>query len=353
MKKAGYIFEIHYLRAVACLMVLLVHVSGSFYYENGKVWDNMTFFVNQISRFGTSMFALISAFLLIRSTINRGFEPKRFFSSRLTKVGLPFLAWSLFYLYYWYVTNGFHPLDSGRKRFIIDFFFGNSFYHLYFMSIVFQFYLVFPLLQLIRSKKAWAVLLVIAALVHIYFLTYYAPGKFEGVWRTILSQRAFLPNWIYFFIFGGFLAYFWDDALSFSRKYAKWFGIASLFVIFLGVLEYTVVGSIPSNRLTNIINIPILTFTMIGFGERISKLRWLSKFLTSIGTYSMAIYLAHPFVLNVFQNFAPQGIWKTPLFPFVFAIVLFLTMGFVKVIQVLPFYQYVLTIPKIKREKVA
>lgn len=98
----GHISEIHILRAIGCLFVVAVHVSGSFYYAHGQQYNEWTLFINQISRFGTPMFALISGFLLFYQTRNRGFNFKKFTTSRFTKIGLPFLFWSSFYLLFTY-----------------------------------------------------------------------------------------------------------------------------------------------------------------------------------------------------------------------------------------------------------
>ncbi|RHW38991.1 acyltransferase [Neobacillus notoginsengisoli] len=343
--------EIHILRAIGCLFVLLVHVSAAFYYEHGEKYNEITLFINQISRFGTPMFALISGFLLFYQVRFKGFDLKRFISSRFTKIGLPFLFWSIFYLLFSYLILGVNPLASGKKIFLVNFAFGNFFYHLYFMSIVFQFYLLFPLLQRVRSKKIWPVLLALSVLVNLYFLKLYTPGQYEGIWRVILSQRAFLPSWIFFFIFGGFLANYWEIIFSFSKKHRNILGIAVLLITAAAVWEYKTVGSIPSNRATNMINIPIITLFVIGIGDLIGKLKWLSRFFTQIGSLSMAIYLVHPFVLYCFQTTAPSYIWKASLFPVIFTFVLLGTILVVKIIQLLPFNQYILTVPKVKPAK--
>ncbi|MDQ0218452.1 acyltransferase [Peribacillus cavernae] len=345
-----HITEIHYLRALACLMVVLVHVSAAFYNNQGKVWNDFTFFINQISRFGTPIFALISGFLLFYQVRNKGFKFNKFITSRFTKIVIPFFFWSVFYLVFMYLMEGQNPLQAGEKLFLVNFIFGNSFYHLYFMSIVFQFYLVFPIFQLARSRKSWVVLLGLAIIVNLYFLTSYTTGQFESLWRTILNQRAFLPSWIFYFTFGGFLAYFWEPIARLSKKYVHVFSVLVVIIIALAVYEYKIVGSIPSNRATNMLNIPLLTLFVIGITEQIVKFKWLKGFLTSIGTLSMSIYLVHPFVLYSFQQIAPDFFWNTVLFPVVFLIILGGSILTVRVTQLLPFNQYILTIPKARTQ---
>ncbi|WP_210366226.1 acyltransferase [Bacillus sp. REN3] len=346
--KRRYIYEIHYIRAIASLMVLLVHVSASYFYQQGQQYNDFTFFINQISRFGTPMFAMISGFLLFYQTRERGFDLKKFFSSRFTKIGIPFFVWSVFYLLFMYYAENVNPLENGRKLFVVNFLSGNAFYHLYFISIVFQFYLIFSILQVFRSRRHWPVLLGIAALVNLYFLKTALPADLDGLLAEFLNQRAFLPKWIYFFIFGGFLAYYWEPLLAFSKRYKIALSGAALVLTVLAVLEYKQVGSIPSNRPTNLINIPVLVLFLAGIMEDIRKTEWLSKFLKTIGTLSMAIYLVHPFVIYVFQKTAPAFFWKTSLFPVTYGIILALTIVLVKAIRLLPYSNYILTVPKVK-----
>lgn len=348
----GHISEIHILRAIGCLFVVAVHVSGSFYYAHGQQYNEWTLFINQISRFGTPMFALISGFLLFYQTRNRGFNFKKFTTSRFTKIGLPFLFWSSFYLLFTYFVLGANPLASGEKLFLVDFVFGNTFYHLYFMSIVFQFYLLFPLLQLFKSKWQWPVLLVISIFINFYFVKSFNPGQFDGILNSILSQRAFLPSWLFYFIFGGFLAYFWEPLNVFAKRYKILLGLAVLFITAAAVWEYKTAGSAPSNRVSNMLNIPVITLFVIGIGSHLQKVKWLNSFFIKIGTLSMAIYLVHPFVLYTFVQIAPDYIWKTSLFPVVFAIILLGSIAIVKLIKLMPFNQYILTIPSNKKHNI-
>lgn len=347
-KRNEHIYEIHYIRAIASLMVLLVHVSAAYFYQHGKQYNDYTFFINQISRFGTPMFAMMSGFLLFYQTRKRGFQLKRFISSRFTKIGIPFLVWSVFYFLFTYFILKINPMQDGMESFFINFLSGNAFYHLYFISIVFQFYLIFPILQLFRSRIVWPFLLVLAGFINWYFVKVDVSAQFEGVIAVVLSQRAFLPEWIFFFIFGGFLAYYWETLLAFSKKYKIVLGFTAVIVVALSVLEYRSAGSIPSNRTANFINIPILTLFMAGIMGDIRKVRILDKFLKEIGTLSMAIYLIHPFVINIYERIAPAILWKTSLFPITFGIILSGTIILTKLIQLLPFSHYILTVPKMK-----
>ncbi|TFD97115.1 acyltransferase [Jeotgalibacillus sp. R-1-5s-1] len=327
------------------MMVVLVHVSAVYFYERGG-WEDVTLFVNQISRFGTPLFAFISGFLLFLQVKNKGFKFKKFASSRFKKIVIPFAVWTAFYYLYIFAADGISPFEDGTTQFLISSIFGESYYHLYFMSIVLQFYLIFPLLQLIRKKSFWIAALVLSAGVHVYTLQYFVPGQFEGTAGMILSQRAFLPAWLFFFIFGGFLAYNWEQAKAFAIKFRMPLFIGVLLIIYFAAVEYEAVGSIPSNRMTNMINLPIIILFILSIGNVIGRIPSLNQFFSKIGALSMGIYLVHPFILNVIQRILPAEVWKLSLFPVWFVIIMGLSIVAVTLIQYLPFGKLIVTVPK-------
>lgn len=167
-----YIYEIHALRAFACLCVLLVHVSASFYLMQNEQFNWLTFALNQLGRFGTPIFSVISGFLLFYQVRRSGFHLKKFLHSRITKIVFPFLIWSSIYLllnkFYFGISlkKGLDPFDYIIEYLLL----GGAYYHLYFIAMVIQFYFLFPLLQLVKSKKAWLVLLFISFIISLSYL---------------------------------------------------------------------------------------------------------------------------------------------------------------------------------------
>ncbi|MFC7371537.1 acyltransferase [Fictibacillus iocasae] len=347
--KKVYFNEIHFLRAFACLGVLLVHVTAVYYTQHGDVHNWLTFMLNQLGRFGTPTFAVISGFLLFFQVRNKGFDAKRFIQSRTVKIISPFIIWSIFYLLVTkYILKGTWPADP--KVFLYQFTLGESFYHLYFMAIVIQFYFLFPFLQLIRSKKAWCVALVVAAIINSYFTDISHSVLFDGVIARVIVDKVFFLHWIFFFVFGGFMAYHWEEVVRVSQKHKWLFAVLAAAVYAGAVWEYKLMGSVPSKRLTNFVNLPILSFATIGLYPYFQKARWLKERLYTVGTLSMGIYLVHPFILVILQRIVPEHMWATRGLPLMFIIVLVLCVSMVRLIQVLPNHQYIIPVPSPKKK---
>lgn len=344
-----YFNEIHFLRAFACIGVLLVHVSATYYNQADGVFNWFTYFFNQLGRFGTPTFAVISGFLLFNSINKKGFMFKKFVSSRTTKIILPFIIWSLFYqLVTIYILGGNWPTDP--KVFLYNFTLGETFYHLYFMAIVVQFYLIFPLLQFIRNGFAWWLALALSAVSSYYFFITKDIPYVTGIMETVMVDKVFLFHWIFYFIFGGFLAYYWKPISNWTKKNTTFLALIVIGVYVGAVYEYKTIGSISSRRATNMINIPLLSFATIGLYSFVSQIKIVKISLQAIGKFSMGIYLLHPFVLIMFIQILPAEVWQTRMMPIMFFAVLFATLALVKLIQQLPKHQYIIPIPARKNK---
>ncbi|MFG6496062.1 acyltransferase [Fictibacillus sp. UD] len=344
-----YFNEIHFLRAFACIGVLLVHVSATYYNEADGVWNWFTYFFNQLGRFGTPTFAVISGFLLFNAVNKRGFSFKSFITSRTTKIIMPFLIWSLFYQFVTvYFLGGTVPTDP--KVLLYNFTMGESFYHLYFMAIVVQFYFMFPLLQFIKNGLGWWIGLIVSAAISLYFTNLQEVSFASGIIERVLIDKVFVMHWIFYFIFGGFLAYYWKPISAWVKKHSVLLAVSVVIIYVAAFIEYKVMGSISSRRETNLINIPLLSFATIALYSYLIKMNWLKNALQVIGKLSMGIYLIHPFTLILFTILLPDVVWQTKFMPIMFFAVLFTTIVFVKIVQQVPKHQFIIPVPN-KRKR--
>ncbi|WP_210364213.1 acyltransferase [Bacillus sp. REN3] len=343
-----YIFEIHFLRAFACLAVVGVHVSATHYGMNGETWNGFTYFINQIGRFGTPIFAVISGFLLFYQVKRRGFQLGSFIRSRFSKILLPFLIWSLAYRFLLYHYD--HQELGAPSTELAKILTGESFYHLYFVAIVVQFYLVFPILQKIFNTQTLLLIFTVVSLVISYNLYGFDPGL-EGKWGEWLAGKSFMPIWLFYFAFGGFMAYFWDGIVSFASKRPWKMLVLSLLVTAGAVVEYKVNGYVSNRRLTNLINIPLLCIAVVGIYPLLSRLGLVKKTLTIIGQYSMGIYLIHPMILYLMARHLPQESWETGYVPVLFIAVLISAALFIRILQFVPLSGFIIPVPRIKKEK--
>lgn len=155
--------EIYIVRALAILGVLAVHTAsvpvGDFDMESNAF--SLYNFVNVFNRFGTTTFIFLSAFVLFYSYYKRPLTGKlvrSFFQRRFLYILLPYIICSTYYYtiqtYYSYgETWELFWQHASISSFLLMLAKGEAFYHLYFIFISIQFYVLFPLLLWVLQRK--------------------------------------------------------------------------------------------------------------------------------------------------------------------------------------------------------
>ena len=90
------IFYIDFLRFIAVIAVIAIHVLGPFRYLYGEIPDSQWLAatsINSISRWAVPVFMMISGALLLST--DRAFNCEHYLSKRLAKVASPCVGWTL------------------------------------------------------------------------------------------------------------------------------------------------------------------------------------------------------------------------------------------------------------------
>ena len=137
--------ELDFTRIIAMIAVITIHVTSAYigYQSNILVMGmNVAFILNQLTRFAVPLFILLSGTSLGLSANDDSY--RGFLHKRLTKIGIPYLAWTAVYIIY----NNHSDLSAINFRSVLrTVLLGQAAPHLYFVVIIFQFYLIFPFLR--------------------------------------------------------------------------------------------------------------------------------------------------------------------------------------------------------------
>jgi peptidoglycan/LPS O-acetylase OafA/YrhL len=153
-------------------------------------------------------FFLLSAFVLVYAQGDRDVRPRSFWSRRFLPIGVPYLVWSVGY---WLLALGVAALSlSGLRSLGVAVATGTAEYHLYFLLVSMQLYLLFPaLLRLVRRTAGHHLALFLVSLaIELATLSVlqwtHAAGGFWGV----LQDRAYvlLPTYQFYFVAGALAA---------------------------------------------------------------------------------------------------------------------------------------------------
>ncbi len=254
---------------------------------------NFIFFTfNQALRFCVPVFIFLSGFGLSLKYQNQPLNLKHFYISRLSKLLPLYLLWSAYYLFLSeLIKPWWKVLETGPIWKIL--LLGWSDYHLYFVSVILQLYLLYPLLIKL-AKKFVKPLLVLSFLSQ---LGAYAYFSFASNPPPDQIQNTLFLTWIFYFVFGIYLA-------SIKRFISSKLSFILLFIgIFFSILDTYQYLNLSSNIVLAIrfTKIPLLlySFGFISFFLSLPKNKLRNKTLSWLGQNSYLIYLAHPVLIHL------------------------------------------------------
>lgn len=290
------------LRVLATLAVIGIHVSADY---AGASWGGL--FFNQVVRFSVPMFIIISGFLLYyqESSLPRCESAVFFYRKRFSKILWPYVIWTISYtvitqylLHAW--PDSLVLLTVVGKHLI----WGTGAYHLYFMVIIIQCYLLYPLLRVWLHNHPQSFITSLLSLLLICQLLLYLHTIGRYPLPRITNPQLYLvafPIWIGYFGLGMYMASIkaWIESRLCS---ALWpWGILWAVSLALLLTDSHLTGSYASSGKPTIMLYTITSFLFfyglaLKYGSRGFPLTGL------LSRQSFLIYLSHPVVLLFLQR---------------------------------------------------
>lgn len=276
------------MRFIACFAVMIVHISatGVTDYIQGSFPHIVMTILNRSLKFTTPVFIFLSGMTGFYGYRNKQFKYFEFLRKRLPKVLIPYLIWCIIY-YFAYIRMGFYVFDI--KFFVKSIVEGTMSYHLYFVIIIIQLYLLGPIFyNLVKNSQKRIVLLVISAVVTSLCVEYI---------RFDLSDRIFL-KYMFFYMFGMFVTLEYEKFTSWLKKHSI-FAVASYII---AGLAYTLVSYYDMKIysyvwfLFSIVSIFFVYLIGLILKDKVQKIY---SFIKIFGQSSYYIYLMHPLVLTI------------------------------------------------------
>ncbi|MFC4453946.1 acyltransferase [Deinococcus sonorensis] len=255
--------------------------------------------LNRSLHFAVPAFMFLSAMILTRSLLRR-FDAGRYFSRRLLRGGWPYVLWTGVYAV-WYVWTGLRPAEhlADPQRWTLWLLYGKASYHLYFLLVALQLYVVLPLLLPLARRRPTlplAFALGLALQLGLYLLNrealrlpfpassllWYAlpvavgarSGEYGAWWRA--HRRKLLP----------LLALVYAAYLPLALAYLR--GEPVTPVVYSGLSwVYTT----------------LCALTLLGLATSAGRLpRAVTVPLAALGTVSLQVYLLHPMLLQLLER---------------------------------------------------
>jgi poly(3-hydroxybutyrate) depolymerase/surface polysaccharide O-acyltransferase-like enzyme len=300
------------IRLIIMVFVVSVHTLS---FAGGRVTMSIGA-VTTIFHTSRELFLLLTALVL---TYNYGHRDQlkvgRFWRRRFWLVVPAYIAWSAIY----YAADG-RTRGPFPGAFLQDLANAGARYHLYFLLVSMQIYLLFPLIRWVLKKTeryhAW---LFGVALVYQAWLTvglHYKVGRHgNGPIAQFLNgagQGYWIDTYVLYVVAGALAGWHFEELCAFTRRHLRsgWrvalvaaAGVAAGIGVYL--IEIEVFGATPNNA--SAVFQPVVIFEALAFGWALlgAGLLWSDrgaparKFAAAGSASSFGIYLAHPLVLQV------------------------------------------------------
>lgn len=306
-----------FLRMLASVSVVVAHcihfwVEEFFHTRNLLSVQYLCTFLDQFTRFTVPVFFFLSGFGLTLQFMEKPVPLAKYYRFRLAKIMAPFLLWSFLtglrhddYL----ISLPWAADPAGSARIFLKFLFVDGFdYQYYFLIVIFQFYLVYPLLYKLGKSKVW---MGIFLAVHMCFLS--PVEAYLEIFRLELPKlhaNFLLFHWFYCFA-GIYAAYNKDFLAGLAARWGRskvlwfWVGIFTLTnVEFLGnILNQKLLYDVDHfNRWSVVL---YCMATLMAFFQlkpwiesRIYANPRFDFLFTHVAPYTFFVYLAHTHVLR-------------------------------------------------------
>jgi len=285
--------EINILRAIACLAVIFIHTSAEpvASLQSGSIHLTVFSLMNRTLQFAVPGFIFISGFVLFYKYGNKKFHFFSFVKKRLSAILIPYFIWTVIY-YAVFIKAGYYSFSFNfflKKLFLAD-----MIYHLYFILLINQFYIIFGVLLYFYKKISPHLILGCLAFVNVLFLKF---GYFQYADR-------FFMQYIFFFGLGCYISIYYQ---AFKVKLA---GVKKyLFLVYVVVNSYFVYQFYQYYVLKEPISGFIISLTwLVHASISIIFVYYIALFINNknykikgildkISQNSYYIYLSHPFAL--------------------------------------------------------
>lgn len=285
------LIELDILRGLAIISVILIHITSTALSNAQSNFEiNIALLINQLNRAAVPTFLILSGLGLtlgkkyIQNTI-------QLIKGQLSKIINFYLIWSTIY---YFVASESISLGGFLKSLLL----GSSYYHLYYVPLIVVFYILYPYIyKYLRSTKS---LLAILALTLI--------SQLSDIFLVIsfLNNPLNIFNWLFFFVFGVWLAANFSDKVKKIKANINLILIGYVAIMSLVYVESLLTLDALGESLATTSMRPSVLILSIFVVLTIIGLKWgnqiFNNFIVKIANASYGVYLSHAFILSGFEK---------------------------------------------------
>lgn len=303
-----HLYEVDVLRILTFACVLGVHTTSHTMADDDLGLAGLL----ALLHFTRLVFFTLTAFVLVYSYAIRPKPMSVFWPKRFLLVGVPYLAWSFVY-----VASAW-LLDAGQRgdvpalvtTFATGVVTGTAKYHLYFLLVTMQVYLLLPAITWLvrRTRGHHVTVLVVSLVVQLGIFACYKYFPSTDAWLHG-TQKQFCFSYVFFIVSGAIAADHADRFLQFIRTHRRAVGWAFLAGMVLTLVVFVVqmaTGDSPYAAGTPLQPVEAVWSTVVFVGFLAVGATWadrrvagsrLAKVVDYASDRSFGIFLSHPLVI--------------------------------------------------------
>ncbi|MCU1414130.1 MAG: acyltransferase [Microbacteriaceae bacterium] len=322
-KRAKHLYEVDIVRILTFLCVIAVHTTS----HTAAASDIGLYAILGLVHFTRDVFFALSAFVLVYSYLSKPVPMSKFWPRRFLLVGVPYVVWSAIYFTASNVNSPHGTILDALGRFLQHLVTGTAWYHLYFLLVTMQVYLLVPVIVWFvkKTRRHHVAMLSVAFVLQVAFYWYLAYGSTEPAWLESYSKVYFF-TYTFFILLGAVLADHARQLMAWvagHRRLIGWITLGTgLFTLAVFAFVHWVVGysyyrsGTPLQPVMVVWSIAIgLAFLAIGsyWSERRTAGSRFSRLVDTASDRSFGIFLSHPLVLWLILLPGPN--WLTQTIP--------------------------------------
>jgi peptidoglycan/LPS O-acetylase OafA/YrhL len=305
--RAPHLYEVDIVRILTFICVIAVHTTS----HTAAPSDIGLFALLGLVHFTRDVFFALSAFVLIYSYLSKPVPMKKFWPRRFLLVGVPYLVWSAIYFTASNLNSSHGTFGQLLWRFVQHVLTGTAWYHLYFLLVTMQVYVLVPLIVWVvrATRKHHVTMLAIVLVLQLALYAYYAYTPNEPEWLAMYAKVYFF-SYLFFILLGAVLADHAQQLMAWVRTHRPLIGWLTLAtgIVTLGVFafQHWVVGYSLYKSGTPLQPIIVIWSIAVGLGflaigslwaeRRVASTRF-SRLVNVASDRSFGIFLSHPLVL--------------------------------------------------------
>lgn len=288
----------NFIKGLAILAVILLHALA---YPKGIYHSSQQLIfiaLDQLARFCVPGFLIVSGYGLAKKYQQKKLNLLAFIKQTLGKLLPLYLIWSLASIL---LIKSIPAWSFGNQptSLIIQLLLGQADYQLYFIPLIVQFYLLFPLLYAFKKHSKVVFIFSLIIQIALYLFYHFSHSK------TDRFEYVLCLSWIGYFSFGIFYQ---------QQKLAKWINkLAPILALlsFVSIVASSLnninhgLDPLPALKFTRLIVIPFALFFNLSLMKLKIKDRpnFLTKWIIVLGKNSYLIFLSHTIGLRLIYSF--------------------------------------------------